>query len=123
MSGVLRTVTHIQTRAVDGYQPASPQPRSRRPRQAVGQESQHILLGAFAVQRHADREVRHDTGRQRPAPQLGPSAISDHLVDQRRRERAGQHPNRDNVRQPPVLCRLPPTTTGDNDKLHRRDLS
>jgi hypothetical protein len=39
-------------------------------RQPVGQLRQHVLIGAFRVQRHPDGEVRHHPRRQRAIPSL-----------------------------------------------------
>ena len=59
----------------------SPAPSPDRPRQPVGQQRQHVLIGALRMQRHPDREVRHHPRRQRPMPLLGPTRLGDHLID------------------------------------------
>ena len=68
------------------------------------------------MQGHADGEVGHGPGRQRAVPLLG--ALTHHLVDQRQRERAGQQPHRDQIGEPTVRRRLPPTGAGHGSRLH-----
>ena len=75
------------------------------------------------MQGHADGEVGHRPCRQRPVPLLGPSAAGDDLVDQRRGERPGQHAHRDQVGEPAVRRRLPPTSAGHAIKLHHCGLT
>ena len=96
---------------------------TRRPRQPVGQQRQHVLIGALGVQRHPDREVRHHPRRQRPMPLLGTTRPGDHLINQRRRERPRQHPHRHQIRQPTLRLRLPPSSTRHPTKLHRCSLN
>ena len=96
---------------------------ARRPRQTVGQQRQHVLIGALRVQRHPDREVRHHPSRQRPMPLLGPARLGDHLIDQRRREHPRQHPHRHQIRQPPLRLRLHSNPHEAPTKLHRCSLN
>jgi hypothetical protein len=53
--------------------------------------------------------------RQHPMALLGPTRLSDHVVDQRRRERRRQHPHLHQVRQPAIRLRLLRTSRG----IHR----
>jgi hypothetical protein len=84
---------------------------ARSPRQPVGQQTEHVLVGALGVQRHPNREVGHHPRRQRPVPLLSPPNLGDHLINQPRRERPGQHPHRHQIRQPTLRHRLGPSST------------
>ena len=76
----------------------------------VVNQRQHVLVGAFGVQRHPHRKVRHRPGRQRPTLLLGPATRRDHRVHDVRRENLHQQTHRHQIRQPPVRLGLPPTT-------------
>ena len=72
--------------------------------QAVRQLQHHLPVPAVPApeQPQGQHEIRHQPGRQQPAPLLPRPRHLDDLIDQLRRERPGQHPDRDPVRQPPV---------------------
>ena len=72
--------------------------------QPVGQLGHHLPVAAVPApeQPQCQDEVHDQTGRQQPAADLPGSRRPDHLIHQIRRERPGQHPDRDPVRQPPV---------------------
>ena len=72
--------------------------------QPVGQLGHHLPVPAVPApeQPQREHEVHHQPGRQQPAPLLPRPRHLDGLIDQLRRERPGQHPDRDPVRQPPV---------------------
>lgn len=95
----------------------------RRPRQPVSQLSQHVLIRALGVQRHPDREIRHHPRGQHAVTPLGPAYLSDHLIDQLRREHPRQHAHRHQVGQAPPGLRLLPPSTRHATKLHRCHLN
>src|ERR1035437_8795285 len=65
---------------------------TRRPRQAIGELAEHILIRPLGVQPQPDREVRHHPRRQRPMTPLSTARSSDHLTDQTRRRHPGPPP-------------------------------
>ena len=72
--------------------------------QPVRQLGHHLPVPAVPApeQPQRQREVHHQPRRQQPAALLpGPGHLDD-LIDQFRRERPGQNPDRDTVRQPSV---------------------
>ena len=72
--------------------------------QAVGQLGHHLPVPAVPAPEQPQRqhEIHHQPGRQQPAALLPRPRRLDDLIDQVRRERPGQHPDRDPVRQPAV---------------------
>ena len=72
--------------------------------QPVGQLGHHLPVPAVPAPEQPQRqhEVHHQPRRQQPAPLLPRPRHLNGLIDQLRRERPGQHPDRDPVRQPPV---------------------
>ena len=72
--------------------------------QAVRQLGHHLPVPAVPApeQPQGQHEIRHQPRRQQPAPLLPRPRHLDDLIDQLRRERPGQHTDRDPVRQPPV---------------------
>ena len=91
-----------------------PQPRRQPPGQQVrapplavqpvGQLGHHLAVPAVPAPEQPQRqdEIHHQPGREQPAPLLARPGDLDDLVDQLRRERPGQYPDRDPVRQPAV---------------------
>ncbi len=92
---------------------------ARRPRQAVGQQAQHVLIGTLRMQGHPHREVRHRLRRQRPMPLLLAARRRDHVIDHRRRKRTSQQPDRHQIRQPGFRYGLRPTSTGHHRQTTR----
>ena len=72
--------------------------------QAAGQLGHPLPVPAVPApeQPQRQREAHHQPGRQQPAPPLPRPGHLDDLIDQLRRERPGQHPHRDPVRQPAI---------------------
>jgi hypothetical protein len=72
--------------------------------QAVRQLGHHLPVPAVPAPEQPQRqhEVHHQPGRQQPPALLPGARRPDNLIDQVRRERPGQHPDRDPVRQPAV---------------------
>ena len=72
--------------------------------QAVGQLGHHQPVPAVPApeQPQGQHEVHHQPRRQQPPALLPGSRRLNDLINQIRRERPGQHPDRDPVRQPPV---------------------
>ena len=108
------TARRCSAATTGGPRPHPPSPRGQLPGQQVrapplviqpvGQLGHHLPVAAVPAPEQPQRqdEVHHQPGRQQPPPLLpGPRRLDD-LIDQLRRERPGQRPDRDPVRQPAV---------------------
>jgi hypothetical protein len=81
---------------VSGQQVSAPPPAI----QPVGQLGHHLPVSAVPAPEQPKRqdEIHHQPRRQKPTPPLARAGQIDDLIDQIRRERPGQHPDRDPVR-------------------------
>ncbi len=78
------------------------------PRQRAGQPRRDLLIVIIGEQRHRHREIHHHVRRQLAIPPPGlPPGRRDRVIDRVPRNRGGQHPKRDLVRQPSPRHCLP----------------
>jgi len=96
---------------------------TRRPREAVGQLGEDVLVGALGVEGHGDGEVHHHPGRQRAPTLLSPAFFGHDRIDHVWWEDPCQQPDRHKVRQPPVRDRLHPPAARHPTKLHQWNLN
>ena len=92
---------HPPSRRQAPGRPARPPPLATQP---AGQLGHHLPVPAVPAPEQPQRqhEVHHRPARRQPAPLLPRPGHPDDPIDQLRRERPGQHPHRDPVRQPAI---------------------
>ena len=91
---------------------------TRGPRQTVGQQRQHIHIGAVRIQRHTHRVIGHHPRWQRPMTLLLRAGVGNHPINDVTRERPRQHTNRHQIRQTTIRLGLQLSSTRHPPKLH-----
>jgi hypothetical protein len=96
----------LEDRRFRGHRPALGP--ARLPRQALDEVAHHLLIRRLRKQRQPQHVVGHQPGRQQTRPLLNPTRLRQDLINQPRRERPRQHPQRHMIRQPLIISRLDP---------------